>query len=201
MASWSRFGPQTATRSAPTTLASFSWILFFFLTCLSLSLVWSDVEAPSRWSFAMLPKRVAAPEKDRSSSPDRAHHCDPWRLSNSPSSWTPFRVRASTRTCRCLPVRLFNLSNYEQCPAPLSRQAGTWRISKPGCSSHDPPDRRQLLLPPSSISTPSGSLAPVEIDGGGGAEGEDENDPSSTSFYFLQLFGYLLLYADVRFWL
>jgi hypothetical protein len=44
-------------------------------------------------------------------------------------------------------------------------------------------------------------LAPVEIDGGGGAEGEDENDPSSTSFYFLQLFGYLLLYADVRFWL
>ncbi|SRR6266851_6562014 len=132
------------------------------------------------------------------SSPDRAPHCDPsWRLSNSPCSWIPFRVRASTRTCRCLPVRLFNLRNYEQCPAPLSRQAGTWRISKPGCPLHDPLDRRQLLLPPSSKSTPSGSLAPVEIDGG--AEGEDENDPS-TSLFFLQLFGYLLLYADVRFW-
>ena len=39
----------------------------FFLTCLSLSLVWSDVEAPSRWFLAMLPKRVAAPEKGRSS--------------------------------------------------------------------------------------------------------------------------------------
>ena len=106
------------TASAPTTLASFSWILFFFSLAFRLASSGLTLKHPADGFLQCCPSESRRPRKTGQVPIGRTTVIPPGAFRTPPSSWTPFRVRASTRTCRCLPVRLFNLRNYGQFPAP-----------------------------------------------------------------------------------